>query len=76
MKNKYVDFISDEHFIQCVANLHKAYIKAKNDISKKKFYSNKVDTFKLTFDSQFNETETLLPINFIQRGLDVDNIKS
>ncbi len=57
MKNKYVDFISDGHFIQCVANLHKAYVKAKNDISKKKFYSNKVDTIKLTFDSQFNDLD-------------------
>ncbi len=29
MKNKYVDFISDEHFLDCVANLYKAYLKAK-----------------------------------------------
>ena len=51
MKNKYVDFISDEHFLDCVANLHKAYLKAKNNITKKHFYSNKVDTIKLTFDA-------------------------
>ena len=55
MKNKYVDFISDEHFIECVANLHKAYLKAKNNITKKNFYANKVDTIKLTFDAKFNE---------------------
>jgi hypothetical protein len=55
MKNKYVDFITDEHFLDCVANLHKAYLKAKNNITKKKFYSNKVDTIKLTFDSKFND---------------------
>ena len=55
MKNKYVDFISDEHFLDCVANLHKAYLKAKNNITKKHFYSNKVDTIKLTFDAKFND---------------------
>lgn len=54
MKNKYVDFISDEHFLECVANLNKAYTKAKNNLTKKSFYSNKVDTIKLTFDSKFN----------------------
>ena len=44
MKNKYLNFISDEHFLNCIANLHSAYIKSKNNISKKSFYSNKVDT--------------------------------
>lgn len=57
MKNKYVDFISDEHFLDCVANLHKAYLKAKNNITKKNFYSNKVDTIKLTFDAKFNDID-------------------
>jgi hypothetical protein len=57
MKNKYVDFISDDHFINCVANLHKAYLKAKNNITKKNFYKNKVDTIKLTFDSKFNDID-------------------
>lgn len=55
MKNKYVDFISDEHLLYCIANLHKSYLKAKKNISKKNFYSNKVDTIKLTFDSKFND---------------------
>lgn len=54
MKNKYVDFISDEHLLNCIENLHKAYLKAKNNITKKNFYSNKIDTVKLTFDAQFN----------------------
>ncbi|MDP3946856.1 MAG: Eco47II family restriction endonuclease [Lutibacter sp.] len=54
MKNKYVDFITAEHLLNCIANLHKAYLKAKNNITKKNFYSNKVDTIKLTFDAQFN----------------------
>ncbi len=57
MKNKYVDFISDKHFLECVAHLHNAYLKAKKNITKKNFYSNKVDTIKLTFDANFNEIE-------------------
>lgn len=54
MKNKYVDFITDEHLIKCIDNLYQAYLKAKNNITKKNFYSNKVDTIKLTFDAKFN----------------------
>ena len=57
MKNKYVSFISDKHFLGCIANLHKAYIKAKNNISKRDFYNNKIDTIKLTFDSKFNDID-------------------
>lgn len=57
MKNKYVNFISDEHFLNCVANLHNAYLKAKNNITKRNFYNNKVDTIKLTFDAMFNEID-------------------
>lgn len=55
MKNRYVQYISDDHLMSCVKNLHKSYISAKNNISKKSFYSNKVDTIKLTFDSKFNK---------------------
>jgi hypothetical protein len=57
MKNKYVDFISDVHFLECVANLHHAYLKAKNNITKANFYKNKIDTIKLTFDSKFNDID-------------------
>ncbi len=57
MKNKYVNFISDEHLLDCIGNLHKAYLKAKNNITKKNFYSNKVDTIKLTFDAKFNDID-------------------
>lgn len=57
MENKYVDFISDDHFLDCVANLHRAYLRAKNNISKKNFYNNKVDTIKLTFDAKFNDID-------------------
>jgi len=57
MKNKYVNFITDDHLLECVGNLHNAYLKAKNNITKKNFYSNKVDTIKLTFDSKFNDID-------------------
>lgn len=57
MKNKYVNFISDDHLMQCIGNLHKSYVKAKNNITKKNFYSNKVDTIKLTFDAKFNDID-------------------
>jgi hypothetical protein len=57
MKNKYINFITDEHLLTCIGNLHKAYVKAKNNITKKNFYSNKVDTIKLTFDSKFNNID-------------------
>lgn len=57
MKNKYVNFISDEHLLNCIGNLHKAYLKAKNNITKKNFYTNKVDTIKLTFDAKFNDID-------------------
>lgn len=57
MANTYLDFISDEHLLKCIENLHKSYVKAKKNISKKKFYKNKIDTIKLTFDSKFNEID-------------------
>ncbi len=57
MKNKYVDFISDNHLLECIGNLYIAYLKAKNNITKKNFYSNKVDTFKLTFDAKFSDLD-------------------
>lgn len=56
-KNKYVNFVSDEHFLKCIENLHNAYLKAKNNISKKTLFINKVDTIKLTFDAKFNNIE-------------------
>jgi len=71
MKHKYLDFISDEHFLSCIEKLHNSYLKAKSNITKKKFYKNKIDTIKLTFDAKFNgvseeqiiETEILRQID-------------
>lgn len=69
MKNKYVDFISDEHFLDCVANLHKTYLNAKNNITKENFYTNKLDNIKLTFDSKFNDIdeETLIQAEVLRQ---------
>ncbi|CAM1358092.1 Type-2 restriction enzyme Sau96I [Tenacibaculum soleae] len=71
MANKYLSFISDEHLISCIENLHKSYLKAKANISKKKFYKNKIDTIKLTFDAKFNDLdeETLIKTE-INRQID------
>ncbi|MDW7695666.1 Eco47II family restriction endonuclease [Flammeovirgaceae bacterium SG7u.111] len=57
MGNKYVDFITDEHLTDCISNLYGAYVRAKEGISKKKFYSNKIDTVKLTFDVKFDNLD-------------------
>jgi hypothetical protein len=52
-----------------LANLHSTYLKAKNNITKKNFYSNKVDTIKLTFDSKFNDIdeESLIQIEILRQ---------
>ncbi len=71
MTNQYLQYISDEHLMQCVSTLYDAYVKAKSNISKKKFYKNKVDTFKLTFDASFNSiSESDLIKSEINRQID------
>lgn len=57
MTNKYVNFVTDEHLLACIEELHKSYLKAKKSITKSKFYKNKIDTIKLTFDSKFNNID-------------------
>ena len=71
MANKYLSFISDEHLLSCIENLHKSYLKAKANVSKTKFYQNKIDTIKLTFDAKFNDLdeETLIKTE-INRQID------
>lgn len=71
MANKYLSFIPDEHLLSCIENLHKSYLKAKANVSKKKFYKNKIDTVKLIFDSKFNDLdeETLIKTE-INRQID------
>lgn len=69
MANNYVEFISDEHFLHCIGNLHNAYLKAKKNLTKKHFYSNKIDTIKLTFDAKFNDIdeETLIKSEILRQ---------
>lgn len=69
MKNKYVDFISDNHLMTCIAGLHKSYLKAKKNITKSSFYKNKVDTIKLTFDAKFNniDEESLIQAEILRQ---------
>ena len=57
VSNKYVNFVSDEHLIECIGNLHASYLRAKNNLSKRTFYTNKIDTIKLSFDAEFNELD-------------------
>lgn len=57
MAHKYLDFISDEHLLDCIHKLHDSYTAAKAHISKKKFYKNKIDIFKQTFDQHFNNAD-------------------
>lgn len=71
MANKYVSFISDAHLLHCIDTLYHTYCKAKEEITKKKFYKNKVDTFKLTFDACFNGlTEEALIKAEVMRQID------
>ena len=71
MSNKYLSFISDEHLLSCIENLYNSYLKAKANVSKSKFYKNKIDTIKLTFDAKFNDLdeETLIKTE-INRQID------
>jgi hypothetical protein len=43
--------------MESIASLYKSYTKAKMDISSAKFYGNKIDVFKLTFDAKFNDVK-------------------
>jgi hypothetical protein len=69
MKNNYVNFVSDYHLLDCIGNLHKAYLKATNNISKKTLHKNKVDTVKLTFDAGLNgiDEESLIRAEILRQ---------
>lgn len=43
----------------CIKNLYESYLKAKLNVTKKEFYKNKIDAFKLTFDSNFNDLDEI-----------------
>ncbi len=54
MSNKFVNFISDDHLLECIEYLFKSYEKTKKEMNLKSFYKNKVDGIKFNFDILFN----------------------
>ncbi len=71
MDNKYVNFVSDEHLLNCVSQLYRTYQKAKGTINRTALYKNKVDVFKMLFDSRFNDLSyDVLVTNEIARQVD------
>lgn len=38
MAHKYLSYITDQHLMFCIKNLHNSYLKAKANVSKSKFY--------------------------------------
>lgn len=69
MENKYVSFVSDHHLMSCIGELFDAYLRAKENVTKKKFYKNKIDIFKLSFDAHFNniEQETIIETEILRQ---------
>jgi hypothetical protein len=71
MANKYVNFISDKHLIDCISELYEKYYNAKVSFTKKDLYKNKVDIFKMLFDKKFNNlSDEQLIANEIARQVD------
>lgn len=50
MPNKYVDFVSDEHFLSCVKWVCDAYSDPSLKVSKAQIQKNGIDPFKMVFD--------------------------
>ena len=48
--NKYVNFVSDEHFLACVRHVCEAYPASKKEIELEVLYRNTLDPFKMVFD--------------------------
>lgn len=62
---------SDEHLLNCVSQLYRTYQKAKGTINRTALYKNKVDVFKMLFDSRFNDLSyDVLVTNEIARQVD------
>ncbi|MCD5076307.1 MULTISPECIES: Eco47II family restriction endonuclease [Enterococcus] len=54
MANTYLSFISDEDLFECIEFLYLEYEKALQGIDYQKFFKNRIDTFKMTFDTAIN----------------------
>ena len=50
MPNKYVDFVSDEHFLKCVKWVCDAYLDKSKTFDKAWMQRNGIDPFKMVFD--------------------------
>lgn len=55
--NNYLEFISDKDLFECIKELHKTYIKVKEEATLKQFYKNKVDPIRFNFDMLFNNLD-------------------
>lgn len=53
-QNKYVDFISDQSFLNCIERLYNKYEELKEEYTVKKFMKNQVDPLKLMSDMMIN----------------------
>ncbi len=56
-KNKYVDFVSDEHFLRCVKWVCDAYPDKSADVNMEMLQRNALDPFKMVFDIVNGKTE-------------------
>lgn len=52
--NTYLSFITDEDLYDCIKFLYLEYEKALQGIDYNKFFKNRIDTFKMTFDKAIN----------------------
>lgn len=71
MSYTYLSYISDDYLLFCIKTLFDSYRVAENKITLKKFYSNKIDPIKLTFDKKFRKlSEQELIESEISRQID------
>lgn len=54
MANQYLNYISDEHLLNCIDKLYKSYRKAKSDNFEKTGCASKSDTIRRMLDANFN----------------------
>lgn len=59
MTNKYVDFVTDEDFLECVKYVCDAYPKLESKVDMKKLKRNALDQIKLLFDTHNQEIDLI-----------------
>ncbi|QIH76419.1 Eco47II family restriction endonuclease [Macrococcoides canis] len=71
MNNTYLSFITDEDLYECIEFLYNQYENALKGIDFDKFFKNRIDTFKMTFDTQINNlSEEAWLANELQRQVE------